>query len=211
VTSTLRWHTIDCAELAGIDIGFQLGHTHLLVDSACSLRLIHGYPNCPSAYRHNLHRDTLTSITHTLQTRCESGIRTHLGIIKAHNHSIGNDLADSLASQVADGHPPDTAYTTGSKALIGHWTLPYTLIPQTAQGDPIPYKYTNLKSDAHTYRTKHTYTPLEHTTEHGALLARTEAERADFTFHKKHSTHQHSIHSQARILMGRAQYPPPLP
>jgi hypothetical protein len=76
--------------------------------------------NCPSAYRHNTHRDTLDSITRTLKTRCPSGIRTHLGKIKAHNHSIGNDLADALDNHVADGHPPDTTYTTGSNVSIGH-------------------------------------------------------------------------------------------
>ena len=120
VTSTPPSHTINRAELAGIDIGLQLGHTHLLTDSACSLRLIQGYLNCPSAYRHNIHRDTLLSITHTLKTRCESGIRTHLlGKIKAHNHSLGNDLADTLANQAADGHPPDTTYTIGSDVSVG--------------------------------------------------------------------------------------------
>jgi hypothetical protein len=125
------------------------------------LRLIHGYMNCPSAYRHNIHRDTLLSITNTLKTRCDSVIRTHLGKIKAHNHSLGNDLADTLANQAADGHLPDTTYTIGSDVSIGHWTWPYTLIPQTI-GEPIPYIYTNLKTDAHTYSTNHTHTPLTH-------------------------------------------------
>jgi ribonuclease HI len=115
-----RPHTINRVELAGIDIALQLGHTHLLTDSACSLRLIQGYLNCPSAYIHNIHRDTLLSITHTLKTRCNAGIRTHLGKIKAHNHTLGNDLADTLANQVADGHPPDTTYTTSSEVSIGH-------------------------------------------------------------------------------------------
>jgi hypothetical protein len=76
--------------------------------------------NCPSAYRHNIHRDTLLSITRTLKTRYESGIRTHLGKIKAHDYSLGNDFADTLSSQAADGHPPDTTYTTGSDVSIGH-------------------------------------------------------------------------------------------
>jgi ribonuclease HI len=187
VTSTPPSHTINHAELAGIDIGLHLGRTHLLTDSACSLRLIQGYLNCPSAYRHNIHRDTLHSITHTLKTRCDAGIRTHLGKIKAHNHSLGNDLTDTLANQVADGHPPDTTYTAGSEVTIGHWSWPYTLIPQTL-GDPIPYKYTNLKADANTYNIKHTHTPLSQTTKHGALFARDAEDGADFSFHKKHST-----------------------
>jgi hypothetical protein len=80
--------------------------------------------NCPSVYHHKTHRDTLLSITHTLKTRCESGIRTHLGKIKVHNHSLGNDLADTLANQAADGHPPDTTYTTCSYVSIGHRTWP---------------------------------------------------------------------------------------
>jgi hypothetical protein len=80
--------------------------------------------NSPSAYRHNIHRDTLLSITHTLKTHCELGIRTHLGKIKAHNHSLGNDIADTLANQASDGYPPDTTYTTGSVVSIGNWTWP---------------------------------------------------------------------------------------
>jgi hypothetical protein len=174
-------------QLAGIDIGLQLGHTRLLTDSACSLRLIQGYMICPSAYRHNVHRETLDSITHTLKTRCDSGIRTHIGKIKAHNHSIGNDLANILANQVADGHSPDTTNTTGSYVSIRHWTWPYTLIPQTLE-EPIPYRYTNLKTDAQTYSTKHTHTPLSQTTKHGTLLARAAADGADFTFHKKYTS-----------------------
>jgi hypothetical protein len=99
--------------------------------------------NCPSAYRYDIHRDTLGFTTHTLLTRCESGISTHIGKFKAHNHSIGNDLAYNLANQVADGHPP---YATGSDVSIGHGTWPYSLIPQTL-GQVIPYMYTNLKTD----------------------------------------------------------------
>jgi ribonuclease HI len=122
VTSTPLSRTINRAELAGIDICLQLGHTHLLTNNACSLRLIQGYLHCPSAYNHNIHRETLLSITHTLKTRCDSGIRTHLGKIKAHNHSLGNDFVDTLANQAADGHPPDTTYTIGSDVPIGYWT-----------------------------------------------------------------------------------------
>jgi hypothetical protein len=43
VTSTPPSHTINRAKLAGIDVGLQLCHTHLLMDSACLLRLIQGY------------------------------------------------------------------------------------------------------------------------------------------------------------------------
>jgi hypothetical protein len=120
MTSTPPSHTVNRAELAGIDIGLQLGRTHLLTHSACSLPLMIGSMNCPSAYRHNIHRDTLRSITHTLNTRCELGIRTHLGKINVHTHSLGNDLADTLANQVADGHSPDTTHTTHSDVSIGH-------------------------------------------------------------------------------------------
>jgi ribonuclease HI len=197
VTSTPPSHTINHAELAGIDIGLQLGHTHLRTDSACSLRLIQGYSNCPSAYRHIIHRDTLLYITHTLKTRCDAGVRTHLGKIKAHNNSLGNDLADTLATQIADGHPPDTTYTTGSEVSIGQWTRPYTLNPQTL-GEPVPHRCTNLKADAHTYSTKHTHTPLSHATKHGALLARAAEDGADFSFHKKYTSliNIHFTHKQ---------------
>jgi hypothetical protein len=80
-------------------------------------------------------------------------------------------------------HPSDTTYTTGPDVSISHWTWPYTLITQTL-GEPIPYRYTNLKADAHTYNTNHTHAPLSKHTKHGALLARAAADGADFTFHK---------------------------
>jgi hypothetical protein len=126
-------------------------------------------------------------ITHTLKTRCNAGIRTHLGKIKAHNHSLGNDLADTLANQVADGHPPDTTYTTGLEVSIGHLTWPYTLIPQTL-GEPIPYKYTNLKADAHTHSTKHTHTHTPLTNIQTRCPPRTRrGGRSRILFPKKHS------------------------
>jgi ribonuclease HI len=40
VTFTPPIHTINRAEVAGIDIGLQIDHTHLLTYNACSLRLI---------------------------------------------------------------------------------------------------------------------------------------------------------------------------
>jgi hypothetical protein len=128
----------------------------MLTDNACSLRLIQGYINCLNNYRHRIHRETFESITNTIKSRCTSGLRTHLGKIKAHNYSIGNDLADSLANLVADGHPLDTTYTTCSDTPISTLTWPYTLIALT-QGGPTPYRYTNPKADAHNYITKHTH------------------------------------------------------
>jgi hypothetical protein len=44
--------------------------------------------------------------------------------------------------------------------------------------------YTNLKTDAHTYNTKHTHISLAQTTKHNALFARAAADGADFTLHK---------------------------
>jgi hypothetical protein len=111
VSSTPPSHTTIRAELACIDVDLQLGHTHLLTDSTCSLRLIAGFMPRLSAYRHHIHRETLKSITHTLRTRCTSGFRTHLGKIEAHNHSLGNDHADSLANLVVDS--PDTTSDAG--------------------------------------------------------------------------------------------------
>jgi hypothetical protein len=168
--------------------------------------------NCPSAYRHDIHRVTLSSITHTIKTRCDSGIRTHLGKIKAHSHSLGNDLADILANHAADGHPPDSTYTTGSDVSIGHWTWPYTLIPQTL-GEPIPYRYTNLRTDAHTYNTKHTQTHT-HLTHHQTRCPpspRSGGRRRLHVPQKTHIPHQHPIHSQAQNHVGRPQHSPPHP
>jgi ribonuclease HI len=113
VTSIPPSHTINSAELAGIEIDLQLNHTHLLTDSACSLCLSKGLMRCATAYRHHIHREALELIPHALHTRSKSGIRTHLCKIKAHNHSLGNDHADALANQVTHGHNPDTTFTTG--------------------------------------------------------------------------------------------------
>jgi hypothetical protein len=52
----------------------------------------------PFAYRYHIHRETIESITKTLHTRCILGIHTHLGKVKVHNHSIGNNRADALAN-----------------------------------------------------------------------------------------------------------------
>jgi ribonuclease HI len=67
---------------------------------------------CPTAYRHQIHRETLEPIRHNLRTRRTSGIRTHLGKLKAHSHSLGNKHADALANQVADRHHRPTRLTT---------------------------------------------------------------------------------------------------
>ena len=58
----------------------------------------------------------------------------------------------------------------------------------TNLGEPISYKYTNLKTDAHIHSTKHTHTHPSQTSKHGALLARAAEDGADFSFHKKHTT-----------------------
>jgi hypothetical protein len=98
-----------------------------------------------------------------------------------------NDHADALANQVVDGHHPDTIYTTGFEVSIGTWTCPYILIPQT-QGEPTPFRYTNLKIDAHKYNIKHTHSPFSRTTKCSALLARAISNGVDFSVHKPHTT-----------------------
>jgi hypothetical protein len=59
--------------------------------------------------------------------------------------------------------------------------------------------YTNLKTDAHTYITKQTHTPLSQI--HGALLARAAADGADFTFHKKHTSLTHAMFTHNHEFM----------
>jgi hypothetical protein len=56
--------------------------------------------------------------------------------------------------------------------------------------------YTNLKTFAHTYITKHTHTPLSQTTAHGALLASAGADGAGFTLHKNIHIANQSPHKQ---------------
>jgi hypothetical protein len=195
LTSTPPSHTINRAELAGIDIGLQLNHTCLLTDNACSLRLIQGFMNCPSAFRHHIRRDALALITHTLKTCCTPCIRTRLGIIKVHNHTIGNGLANTLANQVSDGHPPDTNCTTDSYLSIGTWTWPYTIIPQTL-GVPQSHRYTNLKTDAHMQHQTHPYAPL---TDHQARRPRRPRRCGRGGLHppqKTNITNQCPIHTQ---------------
>jgi hypothetical protein len=70
--------------------------------------------------------------------------------------------------------------------LVLECLISFHIIPQTL-GESIPYKYTNLKTDAHTYNTKHTHTPLSHPTKNGTLLASAAEDGVDFTFYKTHT------------------------
>jgi hypothetical protein len=72
-------HTNNRAKLAAIDLGLKFGHTALLTDSACSLRLIRKYIRCPNSMCQHLHRDVLPSIVSTLQSHSPAGIITYLG------------------------------------------------------------------------------------------------------------------------------------
>jgi hypothetical protein len=208
LTSSPPSHTINRAEFAGIDIGLQLGHTPLLTDSACSLRLVQDFMNCSSAYRHHIHRDTLDLIAHSLKTRCKSGIRTHLGKVNAHHHSLGNDLVDALAKQVADGHPPDTTYTTDLHVSTGTCTRPYTLIFQIL-GEPMPHMYTDHKNDEHLYNTKHT-APLTNYQIRRPPRTRRCGRGGLHPQEKTHVTNQCPIHTQAMINVKITQHSPPL-
>jgi hypothetical protein len=68
---------------------------------------------------------------------------------------------------------------------IGTWTRPYTLIT-TSKGNPMPFRYTNLKTDNHGYITISTHAPLAHITKHRALLAHAAAvDGVDFSLHSK--------------------------
>jgi hypothetical protein len=93
---------------------------------------------------------------------------------------------------------------------IGHWTWPYTLTPQTL-GEPIAYRYTNLKTYAHTHSTKHTHTPFTHHQTRCPPSSRSEGRCRLHLPQNTHNTHQRPIHPQARIHVGRTQYPPPHP
>jgi hypothetical protein len=93
--------------------------------------------------------------------------RTHLGKTKSHNYSRGNDLADTLANLVADGHPPDTTYNTGSVTRVDrHMDIAIHTHTPNPRGTHIVHRYTNLKTDATT-----SYTKL-HTHTHGARRRR---------------------------------------
>jgi hypothetical protein len=122
-----------------------------------------------------------------IKTRYAPGIRTHDGKNLSHNRSLGNDLADALANQVADGHLTDTTFTACLHVSFGTLTWPYTRITPP-QGDPTAFRYTNLRSEAYKHNIKHTHTPLAHTTKHGALLARAAADGAGFSLHKTHAS-----------------------
>jgi ribonuclease HI len=122
VTSIPPTHTRNRAKLVAIYLRLKLGHPTILSDSACSLRLIHKHIRSPHAMQEHPHREILSSIIHTLQTRTTACLTTHLGIIKAHNNAKGNDLADYLANAVADGNAADAEYYKGAHTHLGHWT-----------------------------------------------------------------------------------------
>jgi hypothetical protein len=95
---------------AAIDPGLKLGHPALLSDSACSLQFIHKYIRSPHTMRQHFHREMIFSIISTLQTRTAAGLTTHLGKVKAHNNSMGNDQIDNLTDLFAHDQPPDATY-----------------------------------------------------------------------------------------------------
>jgi hypothetical protein len=108
-------HTINQAELVGIDIGMQLGHEHLLNDNACSILLFQGHMHCPTSFRYHIHRETFKSITNNLRKNPSRCWYSHTPRqVKTHNSSYVNGLADALANQVADGKQHDASYSTGS-------------------------------------------------------------------------------------------------
>jgi hypothetical protein len=94
------------------------------------------------------HGERLSYILSTCKTRTTAGLTAHLGKMKAHKNSKGNDIANYLANTVADGQPLDAMYFKGTHTHLGQWTWP----PYTTQPDePYPPKtliYTNLKTNA---------------------------------------------------------------
>jgi hypothetical protein len=124
----------------------QLGRHALLLDSACSLCVIHEYVRSPHTMQQHPHKETLSSIISILQTRTTAGLTTHLSKIEAHNKSKGNEIIDQLANIVANGQPHDAIHLCGVHTYLGQWTCPYT----TQSDEPNPPKtliYTNLKKD----------------------------------------------------------------
>jgi hypothetical protein len=167
----------------------------------------------PHTMQQHLHREILSSILSTLQTRTTAGLTTHLGKIKAHNNSImANHQADHLANTVADGQPRDATYFRGAHIHLGQWTGPYTTQPDELN-PPKTLFYTNIKSDdctkMHFSRHHHSHALHHHTwrlTRHNHTKWR--------KFHlpwPMSVPHINIVHTHNGINVGRIQdTPPPL-
>jgi hypothetical protein len=105
VTSTPPTHTMNRAELAAKDLKFKLGHSALLLDNVCPLRLFHKYIRTLHTVRQHPHRKIHSSIISTVQTHTTACITTHIGKINAHNYSMGNDHVDHVANIVLTDNP----------------------------------------------------------------------------------------------------------
>jgi hypothetical protein len=69
------------------------------------------------------HRETLTSIISALQTRTAARLTTHIdNKIKAHNNSMGNDIAYHLTNTVVDGQLLAAIHFRIAHTHLGRWT-----------------------------------------------------------------------------------------
>jgi ribonuclease HI len=102
--STTNENTINRAELAAIWVALQKGAEHIATDSQCSINQIQKMLNRPHDMREHRHQNLLNHIVELITQRETT---TTLYKVKAHTGITGNETADAMAKQVANGANPE--------------------------------------------------------------------------------------------------------
>jgi ribonuclease HI len=132
---------INRAELVAIQQA--LAHTDtqedltIYSDSLCSLQLINLHIFHPDRTRENKHRDLLQDIAIHIIQRHNAAATTRFLKVRSHSGIEGNDAADILAKEAANGNDVIGPVRVGEQAHLNmHW--PSVQAPRSKNGDQAP-------------------------------------------------------------------------
>jgi len=119
--------TINRAELVGILGALRSAYlasmlaVKILTDSLTSLCQIESYGNNQRRFDRHIHKVLLHNIWSMIEKIHKRGRKVFLGKVRAHTGVTGNETADKLAKQAANGHYDDTI--TDGNVYYQHLTL----------------------------------------------------------------------------------------